>query len=92
MRPDLSGVILIMDRLMWRDQYVIVGIPTGELIPEKSMRYLQGLATLMKLNLLTVRFIIENGQFNGSSKLTAYGDSDFHEDMKSRFKDGVLQW
>lgn len=92
MRPDLSGVIVVMDRLTWREQAVIVAIPTGEQIPEDSMKYLMGLSSLTDLNLLTVRFEKHNDKFSGASKLSAYGASQFVTDMKERFKDGVLVW
>lgn len=92
MRPDLSGVIVVMDRLTWRDQAVIVAIPTGEQIPEDSMKYLMGLSSLTDLNLLTVRFEKHNDKFSGASKLSAYGAPQFVTDMKERFKDGVLVW
>jgi hypothetical protein len=92
MRPDLSGVIVIMDRLTWRGEHVIVGIPTAAEIPQSSQKYLMGLSQLTQTNLLTVRFEVEDGQFVGRSKLTAFGDSEFIEDMKVRFADGVLSW
>jgi hypothetical protein len=92
MRPDLSGVIVIMDRIFWREEKVIVGIPVGELIPSKSLSYLQSLSNLTRLNLLTVSFVMDGERFTGASKLSAYGDSAFIEDMKERFADGVLSW
>ena len=92
MRPDLSGVIVVMDRMVWRQQRVIVAIPTGEKISENILKYLQGLANLMNLNLLTIQYLKKDGKFTGSSKLFAYGSTDFNEDMKSRFKDGKPDW
>lgn len=92
MRPDLSGVIVVMDRMVWRERHVIVAIPTGEKISDKSLKYLQGLANLMDLNLLTVQHLMEDGKFTGASKLFAYGSLDFNEDMKLRFKDGKPDW
>lgn len=92
MRPDLSGVIVVMDRLTWREDYVIVGIPTAEHIPEKSLNYLMGLSRLTGQNLLTVRFIKDAGKFTGTSMLSAYGDAAFVEEMKVRFQDGKLIW
>ena len=92
MRPDLSGVIVVMDRMAWHQKPVIVGIPTGEKIPEKSLTYLQGLASLLDLNLLTVHYLMENGKLTGKSKLIAYGEQEFKEDMKLRFKDGKPDW
>jgi hypothetical protein len=93
MRPDLSNVIVVMDRMVWRDQKVIVAIPRGEKIPEKSQQYLFGLSKVMQLNLLTVRFVVDGfDQFTGSSRLSAFGENEFVEDMKERFKDGVLSW
>jgi hypothetical protein len=93
MRPDISGVIVVMDRLVWREQKVIVGIPSGEKIPEKSLQYLLGLSKLTGMNLLTVRFNVDAGRnYIGSSKVSAFGEAQFVEDMKDRFKDGVLNW
>jgi hypothetical protein len=92
MRPDLSGVIVIMDRIVWRDEKVIVGIPVGDHIPSKSLSYLQSLSNLTQLNLLTVSFVMNEDKFTSASRLSAYGDSDFIDDMKNRFADGVLSW
>ena len=92
MRPDLSGVIVVMDRLVWRDQQVIVAIPTGQKIPEESLKYVLGLSTLMGLNVLAVAYDSAKDKFTGTSKLTAYGDTEFAADMKEKFKDGVLIW
>lgn len=93
MRPDLSGVIVIMDRMVWRDQKVIVAIPVGKEIPERSLQYLIGLSELMDLNLLMVSFVVDqNSEFTGASRLNAFGEPNFVEEMKDRFKDGVLSW
>lgn len=93
MRPDISGVIVVMDRMIWRNQKVIVGIPSGEKIPEKSLKYLLGLSKLMDMNLLTVRFSVSDShQYTGSSKVSAFGEHEFIADMKERFKSGVLNW
>ena len=85
MRPDLSGVIVVMDRLTWRGEFVIVGIPTGERIPEKSLKYLLGLSELMRSNLLTVQFQLEDGKFNGLSRIALYGEGAFAQDMRERW-------
>lgn len=93
MRPDLSGVIVVMDRMTWQDQKVIVAIPTGEHIPEKSLNYLLGLSKLTGMNLLTVRFSLDSShQYTGTSRVSAYGEALFVEAMKDKFKDGVLNW
>lgn len=67
MRPDLSGVIVVMDRLRWRGQSVTVGIPTGQTIPDQSHKYLMGLSQLTQTNLLTVRLDVVDGKFMGTS-------------------------
>lgn len=92
MRPDLAGVIVIMDRMVWRGQKVIVAIPTEEKIPDKSLNYLRGLSNLMGLNLLTVQFLVVEGQFTGAAKLFAFGQADFNQDMREQFKDGKPDW
>lgn len=93
MRPDLSGVIVVMDRMVWREEKVIVGIPSGEQIPEKSLQYLLGLSKITGMNLLTVRYTKnEANQFTGASKISAFGEPQFVEDMRTRFKDGILNW
>ncbi len=93
MRPDLSGVIVVMDRIVWEDQKVIVGIPTGPQIPEKSLSYLLGLSRLTEMNLLTVRFSLDSSyQYTGKSRVSAYGEGLFVEAMKDKFKDGLLNW
>jgi hypothetical protein len=93
MRPDISGVIVVWDRMVWRDQKVIVGIPSGEDIPEKSLKYLLGLSKITGMNLLTVSFTLGIEQrFTGESKISAFGDPEFIVDMKEKLKDGVLSW
>jgi hypothetical protein len=92
MRPDLSGVMVVMDRLTWRDDKVLVAIPVGEDIPEKSLTYLLSLAQLTDMNMLTVQFVQEQQKLTGGSRISAYGSPDFVADMKLRFKDGGLDW
>jgi hypothetical protein len=93
MRPDLSGVIVVMDRVVWREQKVIVGIPSGKQIPEKSLQYLLGLSKITGMNLLTVSYTMtEDNRFTGTSKISAFGEPQFVDDMRIRFKDGSLNW
>lgn len=92
MRPDISGVIVVMDRLTWRDEKVLVAIPVGENIPEKTLTYLLSLAELTELNMLTVQFVQAHQKLTGGSRISAYGNPDFVADMKESFTDGDLVW
>jgi len=64
MRPDLSGVIVLLN-VDWQGRKVITAIPAGQTIPEKSLEWLKSYASQHKRPLLYYERISENGEFTG---------------------------
>lgn len=78
MRPDLSGVIVVMDR-KWHDWPVIFAVATGEAIPEPSLDWLKRHAEATRTPLILYECVLENGQFKGRHRHRGYGPPAFVE-------------
>lgn len=75
MRPDKSGVIVLLDR-KWEGLNVINAIPVGKSIPEASQRWLMQYAQAVNTPLILTDRIVEEGQFVGIS-LRGFGPPEF---------------
>lgn len=76
MRPDLSGVIVLLS-LPWEGEYVISAVPAGRTIPKKSLEWLMAYARRTgRPMILYERIVDENGAFNGLKRF-GYGDEAF---------------
>jgi len=75
MRPDKSGVIVLLDR-KWEGWTVIKAIPVGKSIPEASQRWLMQYAQAVNTPLMLMDRIVEGGQYVGKS-IRGFGPPDF---------------
>jgi hypothetical protein len=76
MRPDLSGVIVLLN-LPWEGEHVISAVPAGREIPRESLDWLMAYAqTTGRPMILYERTVDENGVFNGLKRF-GYGDEGF---------------
>lgn len=75
MKPDRSGVIMLVDRT-WRDWKVLMAIPTGKSVPENTLEWLRGLAESTRLPIIFYDRIESDGKFTGSRQL-AFGSRRF---------------
>ena len=54
MRPDTSRVIVTINRFKWNDQAVVVALKLDDEVPDRTLRYLQEWARLLKLPLTLI--------------------------------------
>lgn len=81
MRPDKSGVIVIMDRY-WRGRSIIRAVPAGWKVPEHSLDWLMAFAREKKIPLTFLEFIRAEGSYTGYKSM-GYGPPDFVAEVKN---------
>jgi hypothetical protein len=81
MRPDRSGVIVLLDR-QWRDWDVILAIPVGRSVPPESLEWLRLHAKDRQRPLIFYERTVSEGQFTGIIR-RAFGSARFAEAVRS---------
>ena len=87
MRPDLSGVIVMTDKLQWEGEDVITAVATGVLIPERTFDWLCSWAQLSSRQLAAVEFKKDAQGFNGEFNLRTFGTEEFKQAMVIHFSE-----
>ena len=64
MRPDLSGVIVLLNAT-WEDTRVITAIPAGQTIPEASLAWLKNYAQTHRRPLIYYERTLQDGEYSG---------------------------
>lgn len=83
MRPDQSGVIVLLNR-DWMGKNVIRAVHTGRAIPEETLEWLKAYAREQVKPLLLLEFRFgDDGSFKGSRKL-GYGPPWFVQAVKTQ--------
>ena len=78
MRPDLSGVIVLLS-LPWEGEKVISAVPVGQAIPERSLNWLKDYAQEHRRPLvLYERTVDDDGNYVGLKRL-GFGPPAFRE-------------
>jgi len=80
MRPDLAGVIVLLDR-PWRDWKVIYAIPTGTSVPAASLERLRKHAQSVGRPMIFYERLVSDGEFTGLRK-RAYGSAAFADAVR----------
>lgn len=86
MRPDKSGVIVLLDR-KWEGWTVIKAIPAGKSIPEDSLKWLMQYAQSVNVPLLLMDRIVEDGRFIGKS-IRGFGPPAFRQTVDNAINPG----
>lgn len=85
MRPDLSGVIVMTDKLQWQGEDVIVAVATGSRIPARTFHWLCSLAQLTSRQLVAVEHKQNAEGFSGEFNLRTIGPEEFRQVMVAYF-------
>ncbi len=85
MRPDLSGVIVMTDKLQWEGEDVIMAVAAGSRIPARTFHWLCSLAQLSARKLVAVEYQPNAGGFNGEFNMHTNGSEDFRQVMVTYF-------
>lgn len=80
MRPDRSGVIVILGR-KWRNWKIMLAIPAGQVVPAESLEWLRVHAKESRLPLVFYERLVTDGEFSGAKK-RAYGSPAFADAVK----------
>lgn len=85
MRPDLSGVIVMTDKLQWQGEDVIVAVAVGSRIPARTFHWLYSLAQLTARKLVAVEHQLSADGFSGEFNMHTNGSEDFRQVMVTYF-------
>jgi hypothetical protein len=85
MRPDLSGVIVMTDKLQWQGEDVIMAVAAGSRIPARTFHWLYSLAQLTTRKLVAVEHQLNAGGFSGEFNMHTNGSEDFRQVMVTYF-------
>ena len=85
MRPDLSGVIVMTDKLQWQGEDVIVAVAAGSRIPARTLHWLYSLAQLTARKLVAVEHPLSADGFSGEFNMHTNGSEDFRQVMVTYF-------
>jgi len=80
MRPDRSGVIVLLGR-SWRDWKVIYAIPAGTRVPSDSLEWLRAYAQSVGKPMIFHERLVSEGEFTGVRRL-AYGSAAFADAVR----------
>ena len=80
MRPDRSGVIVLLHRT-WRNWKVVYAIPAGASVPPDSLEWLRAYAQSVGRPMIFHKRLVSEGEFTGVRKL-AYGSAAFADAVK----------
>ena len=80
MRPDRSGVIVLLGRT-WRDWKVIFAIPAGTSVPAESLEWLRAYAQSVGWPVIFHERLQSAGEYTGVRKL-AYGSPAFADAVR----------
>jgi len=80
MRPDRSGVIVLLGRT-WHNWKVIYAIPAGTSVPPDSLEWLRTYAQSVGRPVIFHERLVSEGEFKGIRKL-AYGSAAFADAVR----------
>jgi len=80
MRPDRSGVIVLLHRT-WRSWKVVYAIPAGTSVPADSLEWLRAYSQSVGRPLIFHERLVSEGEFTGVRKL-AYGSAAFADAVR----------
>lgn len=88
MRPDLSGVIVLLS-LPWEGEKVISAVPVGQAIPERSLAWLKDYAQKHARPLIFYeRTVDSDGQYLGLKRF-GFGPPEFREKVARLSRSGL---
>jgi len=92
MKPDNAKVLVVFDKLQWRDLSVDLAVPIGKRIPPRALKWLQKFAEDNMRPLIYTEQAIEKGVFSRQQIMTGYGPVDFQQDVAQWAQSGKSFW
>ena len=92
MRPDRSHVIVMTDRLNWKDRPVITATYTVSPAPTQTRDWLYKYSDISDMPLVTIEFLTEQGNPASKKLLSTHGPREFALEMIERFENGEQLW
>lgn len=85
MRPDLSGAIVMTDKLQWNSEDVIVAVATGARMPARTFHWVRSLAQLTSRQMVAVEHKQDDHGFTGELSLRTVGPEAFKQAVETYF-------
>lgn len=92
MKPNNAKVLVVFDKLQWRDLSVDLAVPVGKRIPPRALKWLQKFAEDNMRPLIYTEQAIEKGVFSRQQIMTGYGPVDFQQDVAQWAQSGKSFW
>jgi len=84
MRPDRSGVIVVLGRVRLGHE-VIFALPVGQAIPKPELDWIEKYAQRENKPLITFEHRLTSGEFTGTT-VTGYGPPEFVERVRKEVR------
>jgi len=81
MQPSECGAIVMLNR-EWQDRKVVYAHPTGEKIPEETLKWLMNFSVEHSIPLIFYQNLLKNGQFIGMKRF-GYGPPSFAQAVRT---------
>lgn len=92
MRPDLSKVIVILNRFTWQGMQVDIAVPVGRVVTPQVLAWLKRFAEINQRPLMWSEQIMENGVYTDRWRLGAHGPPAFQTEMAQSVGKGEAPW
>jgi len=92
MKPSNSKTIVLFNKFQWQGVPVDLAVPAGKRIPPRALNWLLKFAKENGRPLVYSEQIIENGIMQKEQLLTAYGPTEFQQQVVAWQESGVKLW
>ena len=92
MKPSNAKVIVIYDKLRWRNVPVDVAVPVGRRIPPRALNWLKAFAEQQGRPLLFSEQLKEGGVYSRDQLFSAHGPADFKRHIAQLQAAGKPLW
>lgn len=92
MKPNNAKVIVLFEQGHWRGVPVDVAVPVGRRIPPRALNWLKQFAQENGRALVYSEQIVESGEFTNQQAFSAFGPTEFQQDMAERAQRGERPW
>jgi hypothetical protein len=92
MKPSNAKVIVIYDKLRWRNVPVDVAVPVGRRIPPRALNWLKAFAEQQGRPLLFSEQLKEGGVYSRDQLFSAHGPADFQQHIAQLQAAGKPLW
>ena len=91
-RPDHCKAIVMLDRMRWRDQPVVLAVSVGARIQERTLDWLRQFAQMNGRPMLWEEYEQLEGKYTGRKRIATFGSPAFEHEMHATHGRGEKLW